>query len=142
MSYSAMYINAEAGYNFGQVTVIGGYELLGSDDGKVAFNTPLATKHKFNGWADKFLGTPKEGLEDVYLTAKGKVSGVKWAATYHDFSSDEGSIDFGNEIDLVATYQINKNYGVLVKAANYSEGDSGIAPTDTNKLWVQMTAKF
>ena len=56
--------------------VIGGYELLGSDDGKVAFNTPLATKHKFNGWADKFLGTPKEGLEDVYLTAKGKVSGV------------------------------------------------------------------
>ena len=142
MNYSAMYINAEAGYNFGQVTVIGGYELLGSDDGKVAFNTPLATKHKFNGWADKFLGTPKEGLEDVYLTAKGKVSGVKWAATYHDFSSDEGSIDFGNEIDLVATYQINKNYGVLVKAANYSEGDSGIAPTDTNKLWVQMTAKF
>lgn len=142
MNYSAMYINAEAGYNFGQVTVIGGYELLGSDDGKVAFNTPLATKHKFNGWADKFLGTPKEGLEDVYLTAKGKVSGVKWAATYHDFSSDEGSIDFGNEIDLVATYQFNKNYGVLVKAANYSEGDSGIAPTDTNKLWVQMTAKF
>ena len=142
MSYSAMYINAEAGYNFDQVTVIGGYELLGSDDGKVAFNTPLATKHKFNGWADKFLGTPKEGLQDIYLTAKGKVSGVKWAATYHDFSSDEGSIDFGNEIDLVATYQINKNYGVLVKAANYSEGDSGIAPTDTNKLWVQMTAKF
>ena len=142
MSYSAMYINAEAGYNFGQVTVIGGYELLGSDDGKVAFNTPLATKHKFNGWADKFLGTPKEGLEDVYLTAKGKISGVKWAATYHDFSSDEGSIDFGNEIDLVATYQFNKNYGVLVKAANYSEGDVGTAQTDTNKVWVQMTAKF
>ena len=142
MNYSAMYINAEAGYNFGQVTVIGGYELLGSDDGKVAFNTPLATKHKFNGWADKFLGTPKEGLEDVYLTAKGKISGVKWAATYHDFSSDEGSIDFGNEIDLVATYQINKNYGVLVKAANYSEGDVGTAQTDTNKVWVQMTAKF
>ncbi|PKI13837.1 alginate export family protein [Colwellia sp. 12G3] len=141
-SYSAMYVNAEAGYNFGPVTVLGGYELLGSDDGKVAFNTPLATKHKFNGWADKFLGTPKEGLQDIYLTAKGKVSGVKWAATYHDFSSDEGSIDFGNELDLVATYQINKNYGVLVKAANYSEGDSGIAPTDTNKIWVQMTAKF
>jgi hypothetical protein len=51
-------------------------------------------------------------------------------------------IDFGSELDLVATYQINKNYGVLVKAANYSEGDAGIAPTDTNKLWLQMTAKF
>ena len=142
VSYSAMYINAEAGYNFGPVTVIGGYELLGSDDGKTAFNTPLATKHAFNGWADKFLGTPKQGLQDVYLTAKGKVSGIKWAATYHDFSSDVDSIDFGSELDLVATYQINKNYGVLVKAANYSEGDSGIAPTDTNKVWLQMTAKF
>lgn len=142
MSYSVMYINAEVGYKFDAVTVLGGYELLGSDDGKVAFNTPLATKHKFNGWADKFLGTPKEGLQDIYLTAKGKVSDVKWAVTYHDFSSDEGSIDFGNELDLVATYQINKNYGFLVKAANYSEGDAGIAPTDTTKLWLQMTTKF
>lgn len=141
-NYSALYINAEAGYNFGQVTVLGGYELLGSDDGNAAFNTPLATKHKFNGWADKFLGTPNEGLQDVYVTAKGQVSGVKWAATYHDFSSDEGSIDFGNEIDLVASYDFNKNYGVLVKAANYSQGDAITAPTDTNKLWVQMTAKF
>jgi len=138
--YSAMYISAEAGYNFGSVTVLGGYELLGSDNG-VGFNTPLATKHKFNGWADKFLGTPGEGLQDVYLTAKGKISGVKWAATYHDFSSDVDGIDFGSELNLVATYQINKNYGVLVKAANYSDGDVA-AKTDTNKLWVQLTAKF
>ena len=138
--YSAMYINAEAGYNFGPVTVLGGYELLGSDNG-VGFNTPLATKHKFNGWADKFLGTPGEGLEDIYLTAKGKISGVKWAATYHDFSSDVDGIDFGSELNLVAAYQINKNYGVLVKAANYSDGDV-VAKTDTNKVWVQLTAKF
>ena len=139
--YSAMYINAEAGYNFGAVTVLGGYELLGSDNG-VGFNTPLATKHKFNGWADKFLGTPGEGLEDVYLTAKGKFAGVKMAATYHDFSSDVDGIDFGSEIDFVATYQINKNYGVLVKAAHYSKGDADQKPTDTDKVWVQLTAKF
>ena len=94
-----MYINAEAGYNFGAVTVLGGYELLGSDNG-VGFNTPLATKHKFNGWADKFLGTPGEGLEDIYLTAKGKAYGVKWVATYHDFSSDVDGIDFGSELKL------------------------------------------
>ena len=139
-SYSAMYVNAEAGYNFGAVTVLGGYELLGSDNG-VGFNTPLATKHKFNGWADKFLGTPGEGLQDVYLTAKGKVSGVNWAATYHDFSSDVDGIDFGSELNLVGTYAFNKNYGVLVKAASYSEGDVA-SKTDTTKFWVQMTAKF
>jgi len=140
-SYTALYLNAEVGSKFGPVTVLGGYELLGSDNG-VAFNTPLATKHKFNGWADKFLGTPGQGLEDVYLTAKGKVAGVKLSATYHDFSSDEGSIDFGNELDLVAAYKINKNYGALVKFANYSAGDSDQAQTDTNKLWLQLTAKF
>ncbi len=138
-SYSALYLNAEVGSKFGPVTVLGGYELLGSDDGKVAFNTPLATKHKFNGWADKFLGTPAAGIQDVYLTAKGKFAGVKLAATYHDFSSDEGSIDYGQELDLVAVYQINKNYGVLAKFANYSADDHA---SDTNKLWIQATAKF
>ncbi|GAW95817.1 MULTISPECIES: alginate export family protein [Colwellia] len=140
-SYSARYINAEAGYNFGPLTLLAGYELLGSDNG-VGFNTPLATKHKFNGWADKFLGTPSQGLQDVYITAKGEISGVKWAATYHDFTSDVGSIDFGSELNLIASYQFNKNYAVLVKAANYAEGDAEQKPTDTNKLWLQVTAKF
>jgi len=140
-SYTALYLNAEVGSKFGPVTVLGGYELLGSDNG-VGFNTPLATKHKFNGWADKFLGTPSQGLQDIYLTAKGKVAGIKLAATYHDFSSDVDNINFGSELDLVATYAINKNYGALVKFANYSAGDSDQKPTDTNKLWVQLTAKF
>ncbi|WP_057830254.1 alginate export family protein [Colwellia sp. TT2012] len=139
--YSAMYLNAEAGYNFGDVTVLAGYEVLGSDNG-IGFNTPLATKHKFNGWADKFLSTPSEGLQDAYITAKGKVSRVKWVATYHDFTSDVGSIDFGSELNLIATYHFNKNYAVLVKAANYGEGDAEQKPTDTNKLWLQVTAKF
>ena len=35
-------------------------------------------------------------------------------------------------LNLVATYQINKNYGVLVKAANYSDGDVA-AKTDTKQ---------
>lgn len=61
----------KAGYNFGAVTVLTGYELLGSDNG-VGFSTPLATKHKFNRWSDKFLDTPGEGLQDVYTIFKGK----------------------------------------------------------------------
>lgn len=137
-SYTALYLNGEVGSKFGPVTVLGGYELLGSDNG-VGFNTPLATKHKFNGWADKFLGTPGNGLEDIYLTAKGKLGGVALSATYHDFSSDEGGIDYGKELDLVAKYAFNKNYGVLVKYAAYSADDHA---SDTDKLWVQLTAKF
>jgi len=137
-SYTATYLNAEVGSKFGAVTVLGGYELLGSDNG-VGFNTPLATKHKFQGWADKFLGTPGDGIEDVYLTVKGAVSGVKLAATYHNLTSDVNGIDYGSEIDLVANYKVNKNYAVLAKFAGYSSDEHA---TDTSKLWLQLVAKF
>jgi len=137
-NFTADYLNAEVGSKFGAVTVLGGYEVLGSDNG-VGFSTPLATLHKFQGWTDKFLGTPGEGVQDIYLTVKGAVSGVKLAATYHDLSSDVGSKDWGSEIDLVASYKVNKNYGVLAKFASYSADDHA---TDTSKLWLQLVAKF
>lgn len=137
-SFDASYLNAEVGSKFGRVTVLGGYELLGSDNG-VGFSTPFATLHKFQGWADKFLGTPSEGVQDIYVTAKTKVKGVLFSATYHSLTSDIGNKDWGKELDLVAKYKVNKNYGVLVKYANYSADDKS---TDTSKLWIQATAKF
>ncbi|MBU2894855.1 alginate export family protein [Colwellia sp. D2M02] len=139
-NYNALYVNAEVGYKLNAIVLLAGYELLGSDSG-VAFNTPLATKHKFNGWADKFLGTPNEGLQDVYLTVKGKLSEINWSATYHKFSSDQDNIDFGNELDLIANYKINNNYSMLAKIAHYNDGGSSKI-TDTNKLWLQLTAQF
>lgn len=137
-SFTATYLNAEVGTKFSGVTVLAGYELLGSDNG-VGFSTPFATLHKFQGWADKFLGTPGEGVQDIYVTAKTKVKGIKLSATYHDLTSDVDSKDWGNELDLVAAYKINKSYGVLVKYAYYSADEKS---TDTSKLWVQATAKF
>jgi len=118
--------------------LLAGYELLGSDNG-VGFSTPLATLHKFQGFSDKFLSTPAEGIQDVYLTVKGAVSGVNLSATYHDLSSDINDKDYGSEIDLVAVYSINKNYKTLIKLATYSATDHA---TDTSKLWLQAEAKF
>lgn len=137
-SFDANYINAEIGSKLGKVTVLGGYELLGSDNG-VGFSTPFATLHKFQGWTDKFLGTPADGVQDIYVTVKGAVAGVKLSATYHNLTSDANDIDYGNELDLVANYQVNKNYSLLAKFANYSADDYS---TDTNKLWLQAVAKF
>ena len=118
--------------------MLAGYELLGSDNG-VGFTTPFATLHKFQGFADKFLATPGQGIQDIYVTAVTKVSSVKLVATYHNLTSDVDGIDYGNELDLVAVYKINKSYGVLAKFAVYSADDKA---TDTNKLWIQATAKF
>ena len=137
-NYTAAYLNAELGYKADAVTVLAGYELLGSDNG-VGFTTPFATLHKFQGFADKFLATPGQGIQDLYVTAVTKVSGVKLVATYHNLTSDVDGIDYGNELDLVAVYKINKSYGVLAKFAVYSADDKA---TDTNKLWIQATAKF
>merc|ERR1712169_49069 len=88
------------------VTLALGNETLGSDDGEFGFNTPFATKHAFNGCADKFLGTPADGLSDTYLKVAGNVAGVKLVGFYHDFSADEGSADKGSEIDFLAAKKI------------------------------------
>ncbi|WDE05750.1 alginate export family protein [Thalassomonas viridans] len=136
--FDADYFNLELGSTLGPVKVLAGYELLGSDNG-IGFSTPLATLHKFQGFADKFLATPGDGIEDIYFTAKTKVSGIKLSATYHNFSADKGSRDWGSEIDLVAAYAIDKNYKVLLKFASYDADDHA---TDTDKLWLQVTAKF
>ncbi|MGZ9100445.1 MAG: hypothetical protein ACXW3O_12145, partial [Brevundimonas sp.] len=37
-------------------------------NGAQAFQTPLATLHAFQGWADVFLTTPRDGLRDVSTT--------------------------------------------------------------------------
>jgi len=65
--FNADYFNAEIWGGYDGFSLRGGYELLGSDDGVEAFGTPLATLHKFNGWADVFLNTPNEGLQDFYV---------------------------------------------------------------------------
>ena len=139
-SESANYYALELGAKLKQATIKLGYEVLGGD-GTTSFSTPLATKHKFNGWADMFLGTPGDGLVDTYITAAGKVSGIKLLATYHMFSSDNGGDDYGSEIDLLAAKKFGKHYSVGIKYANYMQGDLA-SKTDTSKLWLWGGIKF
>jgi len=140
-SFEANYLLAEIGGEISGITAKLSYEVLGSDNGDRGFDTPLATKHAFNGWADAFLlGTPPTGLVDTYLTVSGKAAGVKLMAVYHDYASDEGSDDLGSEINLLAAKKFGKNYSALLKYADYSAGDSGKA--DTQKLWLMGAIAF
>lgn len=109
-----------------------GYELLGGDDYS-GFETPLATKHAFNGWADMFLNTPTDGLQDTYLQLGGKLAGVKLLAVYHDFQSDKGSIDYGSEINLLAAREFSRRYTLGIKYAGYKADEWQV---DTNKFWL------
>ena len=140
--FDADYWLLEGGVVLSGITAKLGYEMLGSDDGAYGFATPLATLHKFNGWADTFLNTPAQGLEDKYVSVAGKFLGGSLAVIYHKFDADEASAtvdDLGSEVDVSYTRAYGSNYAVGVKYAAYS-GDSG--RVDTDKLWLWLNAKF
>ncbi len=134
----ADYTLLEGGISVAGVTAKVGYELLGGD-GTYAFSTPLATGHAFNGWADKFLGTPINGLEDTYVSVATKVAGVKLLGVYHTYSADNGGADYGSEINLLAAKKLSKQYSVGVKYASY---DADTVSVDTDKLWMWAQASF
>lgn len=144
-SYNADYLLAETSVSISNITAKLGYEVLGSDDGDAAFITPLATLHKFQGWTDQFLATPAEGIEDLYLSIGGKISGVKLLAVYHEFTADEnhsnGTNDLGDEWGLLAAKKFGP-YGLSVKYANYSAGNSVFGKSNTEKLWLTATVVF
>lgn len=117
-----------------------GYEVLGSDNG-VGFKTPLATLHKFQGWADKFLTTPADGIKDLYLGFSGNVGPVNLAATWHDFQAEKGSDDFGSEIDLAATWPVSEMWNLQLKYANFDTDDAS-QYADTQKAWLVVQFKF
>lgn len=139
----ASYYNFEAGVVVSGITAKLGFEVLGSDDGNYGFSTPLATGHAFNGWADQFLATPAQGLEDLSLSVAGAVAGGNWSLIYHDFSANEstaGVDDLGSEIDAVFTRPFAEHYVAGIKYAAYMAGDGAFV--DTDKLWVFVTANF
>jgi hypothetical protein len=134
------YTLASFGFVTSGVTFKVGYEVLGSDNGTGGFATPLATLHKFNGWADIFLGTPATGLEDTYFLVSSKVGPGKVTAVYHDFAADEGSAgDHGSEFDLAYGMKFGKNYFGGIKYADYSADNTGV---DTEKLALWVGTKF
>jgi len=117
------------------------YENLGGDVlPGMAFRTPFATLHAFQGWADKFLSTPDAGISDVFATVKFKAGKWNLTGVYHDFSSDVGSTDYGTEFDVAAATKISANYSILFKGAFFSGEPGGIA--DTNKFWIMFTANY
>lgn len=95
------------------------YELLTGKGGSDRFVTILGTNHAFQGWADRFLITPGDGIEDFYGSLIMNIQGAKFVAVYHDFSSDNNSYDYGNELNLLLTKTFRKRYTLGLKYAGY-----------------------
>jgi len=152
------YMHLNLGVNMSGILIGASYMMQSADDdndgtqgtaGNKAFTTPLGTNHKYGGWADQFLGTPADGLEDISIMAGYKAKGFgTFKVIGHQFTSDENSIAYGTEIDAV---YVNKIPGVkglkgLLKFAQFDADDKiNGAPgkgTDVTKFWVILDYKF
>lgn len=140
--FDAEYLHAYGGLKGEVWSAKVGVEQLGADDnGGGAFRTPFATLHKFQGFADRFLTTAGGGQDvtDTYVGGKVSFLGANLSATYHDFEEEDGSDALGEELDLALSRSFGDHFGGLIKYADY-EADN--FATDTQKLWLQLTANF
>jgi hypothetical protein len=133
--------NVDAGYSFlmlgtalPQVTIKLAWEQLDGSPTDGQFRTPLATLHKFNGWADRFLATPPNGLQDIYLQANGKVGKIGWLFKYHDFGAESSGASYGQEQDLQLLYTSSQGVSFGVKAALY-DADGFASDVDKWMVW-------
>lgn len=156
LEYKANYMFAEASTTLGRFVPAIGYEVLGSDKGTKGFATPFATLHAFNGWADRFLVTPKEGIKDAYVSLTTTVMGVQIITAYHDYKADEKStaaatlgkvFDYGTEWNV----SVSKKFGPVAYTAKYAAFKNGDWPqkigattleSDTTKFWLQADWNF
>ena len=140
--YRADYALAELGAEISAWKVGVGYELLGADKGIAftSFQTPLATLHKFQGWADKFLTTPPNGIQDYYAQAgygwKKKLGfdAMNALVVYHRFDSARLGQHYGDEWDALLAAKKGR-WTATAKLASY---DADRFATDTRKLWLQI----
>lgn len=136
------YVLTEFGLDVGAFKLGLGREVLGADDGIAftSFQTPLATLHKFQGWADKFLTAPPNGIKDLYGSAGygwkkvGGLDAINAIVVYHRFDSDRLDIHYGNEWNASLAAKKGK-WTVLAKLADYQAKRFA---TDTRKAWLQL----
>jgi hypothetical protein len=122
-------------------------ELLSSNDGLYGFQTPLGTNHLFQGWVDKFVITPKNGIRDTYLSAGTKIKKVQVYLEWHRFRTDWRSLDLGDEFDIGLTFPVFfKGLTGKLEYGDYRGGDpsagGAVNTSDTRKFWATLIYQF
>ena len=133
--YNADYGLAEFTFKPGNAILKGRAEILGSDNG-TSLQTPLASLHRFNGFADQFLTTPADGLRDYSIFAGydfgaiGPLERVRAFSRYHWFESDVNRRAYGEELNLslsgrIKTMRLSLQYADY-RAQNFSADNQAL----------------
>lgn len=124
------------------------YEQL-DGNGVTAFQTPLATGHAFQGWADRLLTTPADGIEDMHVTVDANLGGFNVVLAYYDFSAANGNYDYGTEFNAQVTRAFNPQFTGGIKFASYDADTNatnvarnGALARDVSKFWVWVEFKY
>lgn len=134
-----------AGLKRGPVTGTLALERL-DGNGVQAFQTPLATLHAFQGWADVFLTTPRNGLRDVSATVSYAVAhppvgrSATLIASWRDFHDADGSTRYGGELDVSARLVLDARWAVEIKGAHFDGAQAAFA--DRDKVWAAIDYRF
>lgn len=134
----ADYSRLGGGIEWNRLFIRADRERLGSNRGAYAFQTPIGSTHTFQGWADLFTTTPKEGLIDTFATLGFTVQSVSVYAERHQFRSDVKDIDFGHELDVRLSYPALKSLMARLEFADYNAVSATAGKPDTRKIWVTL----
>lgn len=127
------------------------HELLGGSGGADRFTTPLATGHAFQGWADRFLNTPGDGIADTYMTFIANVAGFNFMLDYHWFESDRDDYDYGEELNVQLFRTFRERYTAGIKYADYNADGNALNRArntasgqafDLTKVWVWLEFRY
>lgn len=145
LSFDLDYVLAEVGLKRGPFAGALTVERL-DGDGVRGFQTPLATLHAYQGWADVFLNTPAAGVRDLQASASwtianpALVQSLKFVAAYHDFDDADGSVSYGSEFDAAVSATLSPRWSAEIKAAVF-DGDHP-AFRDRSKLWLTLEFRY
>jgi hypothetical protein len=139
LTFHADWYSLDLTATYGRVSVGAGREIL-TGDGTKGFATPIATLHAFQGWADQFVQTPPDGIDDRWAqlgyVAHGVAGFERLQATmvYHDFQAQRLGDPYGSELDVLVRAE-GKRVRSTIKLADFQANRWA---RDTRKLWTEI----
>jgi hypothetical protein len=126
-------------------------EQLAGAGGVRSFQTPLGTNHAFQGFADRFLVTPGDGVRDVFATLGMKLYGVQISTTYHVLNADRDAYRYGSEWDILVEKTFAKRFLVGLQYADYRADNNALNVSrntgsgqafDLSRCWAYLQFKY
>ena len=111
----------------------------------------MGTNHAFQGAADRFLSTPRDGIQDIFATLGVKAFGAQWSLAKHRFKSDSDRYTYGTEWDFSVERPIAEKFLIGFQYAAYRASRNALNVArntatqqafDLTKAWAYVQYKY